>query len=141
MAVIASIPSVSLTPGTRTLVANVPTGMVAVQFAVIRALLVPSLTLNINWLLSISLDGGANFIGLCGAGNEGDNLDITEISQTHGLLRISRDSDGLIAIGARTIPVGWSIIPNWEPTNVNRQLKVAVTNNETAVLAAELRVT
>src|SRR5215467_5923470 len=141
MAVIASIPSVSLTPGTRTLVANVPTGMVQVQFAVIRTLLVPSPTLNINWIVTISLDGGVNFIGLCSGANEGSNTDTAEVSQTHGLLRIQRDIDGLIFLGASIVPVGWTIVPGWEPTNTNRQLKVVFTNNETAVLAAELRVT
>src|SRR5262245_11652161 len=113
MAVIATIPSTSLTPGTRTLVANVPTGMVVVQFAVIRALLVASPTLNITWKFELSLDGGLNFIGLCGGGNEGDNLDITEISQTHGLLVIKRDLDGFILGGARVVPAGWTILPGW----------------------------
>jgi len=141
VAIIASIAPISLPAGTRQFIGNVPVGLTLVQFAVIRSSLVPSPTLNINWQIAISLDGGANFGDICAGGNNGDNLDVTECNQSFGLLRIQRDADGLILVGASAIPVGWSIVPGWEASNPNRQLRAILTLNEGAILGAELRVT
>src|SRR6266850_5992014 len=115
------LPSASIFARTTVLPATtIPTSMVIVQLNVDRSL-VDSQTLDIDWALELSIDGGVNWMGWGGGGNHGDNtkasiLDsaLTTCIQFHGLLAIVEDATGATRIAVSEVPVGWTIVSGFE---------------------------